>query len=158
MKPLYIFDLDGTIANVDHRLYILNSDDDDKWERFFNLCVFDEPIIPVITTLKHLRSSGADIWIWTGRSDQVIQETKDWLWLLEDVVMDSAHLKEPYLKMRREGYYKSDHALKRKWFDAMSDEDRSRLVAVFEDRKKVVDMWRDAGVTCFQVAADGAGQ
>ncbi|WP_435575134.1 hypothetical protein [Burkholderia plantarii] len=30
--------------------------------------------------------------------------------------------------------------------------DRRRIVAVFDDRDSVVAMWRDAGVTCFQVA------
>ena len=31
-------------------------------------------------------------------------------------------------------------------------EDGERLIAVFEDRDRVVAMWRDAGVPCFQVA------
>lgn len=30
--------------------------------------------------------------------------------------------------------------------------DRARLVAVFDDRSSVVTMWREHGVTCFQVA------
>jgi len=34
----------------------------------------------------------------------------------------------------------------------MLTEDKSRLVAVFDDRDRVVKMWRDVGVTCFQVA------
>ena len=36
--------------------------------------------------------------------------------------------------------------------EEMRPEDRARLVAVFEDRKRVVDMWRENGVTCYQVA------
>lgn len=31
-------------------------------------------------------------------------------------------------------------------------EHRRRLVAVFDDRDKVVSMWRARGVACFQVA------
>jgi hypothetical protein len=45
-----------------------------------------------------------------------------------------------------------DDVLKRQWFDAMLRDDRERLVATFDDRDRVVKMWRDAGVTCFQVA------
>jgi hypothetical protein len=30
--------------------------------------------------------------------------------------------------------------------------DRMRLMCVFDDRDKVVKMWRDEGVACFQVA------
>lgn len=35
---------------------------------------------------------------------------------------------------------------------AMTEYDRRRLVAVFDDRDKVVSMWRARGVACFQVA------
>jgi hypothetical protein len=30
--------------------------------------------------------------------------------------------------------------------------DRERLVGAFDDRQRVVDMWRRNGITCFQVA------
>lgn len=45
-----------------------------------------------------------------------------------------------------------DEKLKRLWLNEMSQADRSRLTAVFDDRDKVVAMWREAGVPCFQVA------
>jgi phosphoserine phosphatase len=36
MKPLYIFDLDGTLALTEHRQHILdNKDDPQRWQRFF---------------------------------------------------------------------------------------------------------------------------
>ena len=34
----------------------------------------------------------------------------------------------------------------------MSPEDRARLVMVFDDRDRVVNMWRRNGVVCAQVA------
>ena len=36
--------------------------------------------------------------------------------------------------------------------DAMSDEDKKRLICIFDDRNKVVNMWRSLGITCLQVA------
>ena len=54
--------------------------------------------------------------------------------------------------MRRAGDYMPDDELKMHWLTEMSRADRSRLVAVFDDRAKVVRMWRSLGVACFQVA------
>lgn len=36
MKPLYIFDLDGTLALNEHRRHMLESDDREKWRRIFS--------------------------------------------------------------------------------------------------------------------------
>lgn len=65
---------------------------------------------------------------------------------------DSAFGMRDVLTMRAEGDYTPDDELKRQWLNAMSMDDRSRLVAVFEDRDRMVHMWRAAGVPCFQVA------
>ena len=54
--------------------------------------------------------------------------------------------------MRPANDFTEDHLLKESWLHNMLLEDRERLVAVFDDRKRVVDMWRANGVTCFQVA------
>lgn len=71
MKPLYIFDLDGTLANIDHRRHIIEEPgkDDDKWRRFYAACVDDLPNEPVIKILASLSNDPADIWIYSGRSD-----------------------------------------------------------------------------------------
>ena len=56
MRPLYIFDLDGTLALTEHRQHILdNKDDQQRWQKFFAACVDDHPNLPVIQTLKTLR-------------------------------------------------------------------------------------------------------
>jgi len=54
--------------------------------------------------------------------------------------------------MRRSGDFTPDDVLKKQWLDSMLPEDRERLVCVFDDRDRVVKMWRDNGVTCLQVA------
>lgn len=149
-RPLYIFDLDGTLADTQHRLHYLdNKKDPDRWRRFYRACHLDSPISDTIKTFKTL-SVTADIQIWTGRSDEVKEQTMDWLfWYVISVHRD--HISS-ILKMRKEGDYTPDHILKKSWLESMSLEDRRRLVAVFEDRASVVQMWRDNGVTCYQVA------
>lgn len=150
MKPLYIFDIDGTVALIDHRRHILDREDRQKWRDFYAACDKDLPNEPVIRTLEGLRHAGSDIWFFSGRSDEVRDKTV--AWLAHHTSFMSWELDGPMLTMRAAGDYTADDVLKKQWLDAMLVDDRRRLVAVFEDRNKVVAMWRDAGVPCFQVA------
>ena len=147
MKPLYIFDLDGTLALTEHRAHLVRCENP-NWKAFFAACVDDQPNIPVINTLHALLNSGAEIQIWTGRSSEVMAQTQQWLM---NHIGDAAE--DVQLLMRIEGDYTPDEKLKSLWFDELRDFDKRRLVAVFDDRQKVVDMWRSMGVACFQVAA-----
>ena len=49
-----------------------------------------------------------------------------------------------------------DEKLKLQWFEETfvipENIDETKVVAVFDDRQKVVDMWREIGLTCMQVA------
>lgn len=151
MKPLYIFDLDGTLANCEHRqCFLLNEDDPERWRKFYAACDLDLPNTPVISTMKRLRDAGADIWVFSGRSDEVRDKTIDWL--AQHTPFWRYELNEGALTMRPAGDFTPDHELKAQWLERMLVDDRERLVAVFDDRKSVVDMWRSKGVACFQVA------
>lgn len=146
MKPLYIFDLDGTLALTEHRQHLVQCEKP-NWQAFFAACVDDEPNEPVIDTLLRLLDSGVDVWIWSGRSSEVMGQTKDWL---ADQLGSFGH--GVPLCMRVEGDFTPDEALKASWLEGMASYDRRRLVAVFDDRDKVVAMWRSNGIPCFQVA------
>ena len=44
MKPLYIFDLDGTLALIKHRRHFVEREPHHQdWERFYAACVDDGP-------------------------------------------------------------------------------------------------------------------
>ena len=149
MKPLYIFDLDGTLALTEHRQHILDDKErPDRWKAFFAACVKDQPNIPVIDTLHSLRLM-SDVMIWSGRSSEVRHQTIEWL-AAHTTLM--SHEVEAILRMRDEGDFTPDEQLKEQWLKDMDSDDRRRLVAVFDDRDKVVSMWRQNGVSCFQVA------
>lgn len=155
MKPLYIFDLDGTLALIQHRRHFVERERGKQdWKAFYAACVDDVPNAPVIRVMESLRRF-ADIWIFSGRSDEVRASTVDWLVQHTSFArsdFDCAFGTQDVLTIRREGDYTPDDVLKRQWLDSMLPDDRVRLVAVFDDRSRVVRMWRDAGVTCFQVA------
>jgi len=106
--------------------------------------VDDQPIPPVIQTFRVL-TQYAECWIWTGRSDEVRDETVAWL---------NRHLGAWWdvLRMRAHGDHTPDTELKRAWLRALPSALRERIAGIFEDRTRVVQMWRDEGMTCFQVA------
>ena len=45
--------------------------------------------------------------------------------------------------------YLPDNDLKQGWLDTIG---KDNVAMVFDDRQQVVDMWRQNGLTCFQVA------
>ncbi|WP_174524826.1 hypothetical protein [Burkholderia glumae] len=159
-KPLYIFDLDGTLALIDHRRHFVEGRNKD-WRAFFAACIDDAPNVPVIKTLQQLRASGAEIWIWSGRSDEVRTETVKWL--CENGCFGGTCRTLPAwpfgaperFRMRSAGDQRSDVELKSQWLSEVEPPEYQRLTAVFDDRDSVVAMWRAAGISCFQVAPGG---
>lgn len=181
MTPLYIFDLDGTLADLKHRRHFVErprcegcievqnhnpcgncmalyedwnpANWKPNWDAFHAACVNDKPIQPVIETLLRLMKSGATIWIWSGRIDTVRAQTVEWIAdNITEHAVEFRHWTPVDLKMRPAGDYTFDDQLKESWLHAMSPEDRARLVMVFDDRTRVVNMWRRNGVVCAQVA------
>lgn len=149
-RLLYIFDLDGTLADTTHRQPLIdraNIDDERAWGAYYKECKLDSPIIPTIQTARML-SLSADIWIWSGRSDVVRDDT--WWWLNQHAPFLAGP--DQVLLMRKAGDKTPDTELKKDWYMNMLPSDQDRLVGVFEDRNRMAEMWRSMGVTCFHVA------
>ena len=142
MKSLYIFDIDGTIADLSHRLHFIQTTPA-NWDAFHDCVYNDMPISPVISTLNHLESMN-DIWFFTGRMERTRIPTIKWI---KKYVTDE----EIILVMRPDGDYRSDVRVKQEMLDNMLDIDRHRLVAVFDDRSRIVSMWRSNNIQCYQV-------
>ena len=145
-----VFDLDGTIANVDHRTHYVRNGNR-QWGKFFAECVNDTPYQDVIDILRFLVSNGARVEIWSGRSAEVEWETVDWLDRYIGVIPlpDGREISASKLlkHMRPVNDYTPDTELKRRWLHACDQ----RPDFVFDDRRSVVDMWREEGLTCGQV-------
>ena len=141
-----IFDFDGTLCKIDHRLHFIKGEKKD-WNAFYAACVDDEPNWPIIKTCRALLAQGEHrIEIWSGRSDEVRVESEDWLERHGLSTRLGIHL-----QMREEGDYTPDDKLKESWFNIIKDNWAPDLV--FDDRQRVVDMWRRNGITCAQVDA-----
>ena len=101
-KNIIICDIDGTIANLQHRLHYIKNPDGSKrerhdtfkrradWDSFLGTCLDDEPYRDVIEILHNLYDAGRrrgiegsdrEIYFFSGRNDSVRNETIEWLWL-----------------------------------------------------------------------------
>ncbi|MGV6819248.1 MAG: phosphatase domain-containing protein [Parvularcula sp.] len=135
-----ICDLDGTLALIEHRRHLIEGRNK-KWDLFFKACPDDKPNWPIIHSVRSLMASGDHrIEIWSGRSDEVRAETETWL--------RQHGLGGLPLRMRPAGCYTPDNQLKEEWL--LSEDQKPDLV--FDDRDKVVAMWRSHGIVCAQVA------
>jgi predicted kinase len=137
-----IFDLDGTIANIDHRTHFVRGGRRD-WDSFFRACVFDKGVDHVIKTFHAHLDAGHKVRIWSARSDIVRTETENWL---SDMGIDPCLLQH----MRAADDNTPDVELKRYWLS----QEYERPDLVYDDRQRVVDMWRAEGIPCFQVVAN----
>lgn len=139
---IVVFDLDGTLANMGHRLPLIRGANK-NYDAFFRACVDDTVINPVKQIFRALENDGCYIEIWTGRSDMVRGETAEWLFKHD--------LSPDRLRMRKHGDRTSDYKLKESWLLS----EPQKPVLAFEDHMRVVEMWRKHGVQCCQVAPGG---
>lgn len=142
MKRCYLFDIDGTLADLTHRLHHIKKQPKD-WNAFFDGCHLDKPIVPICDLARRL-SSLMPIVLVSGRSDRVRAATEDWL-------STQALLIHSGLYMRKDGDHRSDHIVKGELLDRIIADGWEPLMA-FDDRNQVVGMWRKRGITCAQVA------
>lgn len=141
-----VFDLDGTLADISHRLHFILGETKD-WDAFYAACVDDKPKAAIIETMIAFCEGRHRVEVWSGRSDQVWPQTVQWL---NDHVGHGLY--EHGLRMRQSKDFTPDTDLKRKWLHQQLALG-TQPDLVFEDRQRVVDMWRAEGITCCQVDA-----
>lgn len=143
---IYIFDIDGTIADCRHRVHHIKGIDKPDWEAFDRDGPNDKPIWEIITVLGALYRAGYTILLATGRAERGREYTEQWL---------SDHGIEYHdLIMRPENDHRPDTIVKKEVLDAWlreNDLTPEDIKAIFEDRARVVDMWRTAGYRVLQV-------
>ena len=144
-----IFDLDGTLALIDDRRALASKDNGKMdWDVFFDPknIDLDLPNHAVIAMAQTLKAAGHRIIILSGRSKGTKDATNAWL--------KKFNVPCDILKMRptsKDFMFMPDDKLKQMWLDNLFT-DKSDIICVFDDRQKVVDMWRGNGLTCMQVA------
>ena len=153
-----ICDIDGTIADLTHRLkYVRNLRDDtywrNNWNAFHKGCVFDTPKQDVIRALTQMASGVMPVHFLSGRNSVVREETVAWLREHVPLCKDwDDHTFDKSLHMRRKKDRRPDTVIKAEMAAKLWLTPENTL-CVFEDRQCVVDMWRELGFLTLQVAA-----
>ena len=145
-----IIDIDGTISNLDHRLYHIRKQPRD-YNSFFAAMTEDTPIQDTLWLIDLLITAYYEepdfvFFICTGRPEDYRRQTEEWLreyaMRLRNVVNN--------IFMRPSKDFRKDSIIKNEMRQKIEGKGFNIRV-VLEDRQSVVDMWRENGITCLQV-------
>ncbi len=182
---MIIFDLDGTLADCEHRRHFVKEPEKWKYERsgdsinrsmteeweawkpnwpaFYEACDKDSVISPTMRLFDFIGMKGQShkLQIWSGRCESVRQKTESWLQGYSFAY--AIHKFDIILKMRPIGDNTPDDILKESWLNERCADlitaqiegrnpSRHDIEFVFDDRKKVIEMWRRRGIFVFDVS------
>lgn len=138
-----VVDIDGTIADIGHRIHFINGVNGEKkeWTRFFNAMNEDSPIRPICALVGALASKYKIVYL-TGRPSSHRGDTVSWL--------TNHCLPTGTLIMRKVGDHRPDYMVKKELYETQVIPFVGRASLVIEDRDQVVEMWRGLGLTCLQ--------
>ena len=147
-----IFDVDGTLLDITHRLHFLNLNKmmsnserarpsgSKNWEAFRDpkLKELDEPIKPIVDVLLAMHADHQII-ISSGRTESEEADTKSSLRKVIPFIDDL-----PFY-MRSEKDYRPDTHMKLTALGKMRADGYNPIIA-FDDRPNVIRMWREQGL------------
>lgn len=142
-EQVIVCDLDGTLANVEHRRHFVREGKKD-WKSFFDNMVNDtvnrwcEAILDAMSGKGRYRAVYA-----TGRPKDYFEHTFQWL-VKNSLTYDGYHL-----FMRRKSDSRRDDIVKEIILE-FEIKTRYNILFCLDDRKQVVDMWRKHGYTVLQ--------
>ena len=167
-KDIILVDIDGTVANLDHRLHHVKPKIDPctqagfvthqfenhvckgcgyqkprkDWSKFFAEVGNDTPIVETVDLVKYLNIHYYIIFV-SGRDTTCAIATEDWL--DEHIGPQGYHA----LFMREAHDTREDFVHKLEILELLPKE---RIAFVLDDRDQCVRLWREQGLRCLQVA------
>lgn len=142
-QGIVVCDIDGTIADVEHRRHYVQKEPKD-WKGFFSEMDKDPVREDVKAQLKELEEAGYDIVFVSARPDDYREVTEKWL--MENMGYN-------FVLMRRAGDKRPDVEVKQEIYDRYLKQ--YNVVKVFDDRPLVIRMWQENGL---QVVDCGSGE
>ncbi len=129
-KATYLFDLDGTLAFATERGWYEGK-----------LAGSDTPNAPVLEVLKSLLLTNTQVIFVSGREDNSWEVTWNWLLHHTGIPFDTWMKDQPMLLMRKTGDERPDEIVKAEIYRDQI-EPNYNVLGVFDDRPKVVRMWK----------------
>lgn len=139
-KPIFIVDIDGTLADTAHRLHRIRPAPGVKknWPAFFEEAKNDKPVAHVVSLVNTMFTNGHYICLLTGRPDNHRLDTIEWM-KTHGIQFDEL-LMRPYKDNRL------DSIVKAELFRDNLSVVKSQILCAFEDRLHVAEMWRELGI------------
>jgi hypothetical protein len=143
-----IFDLDGTLADLTHRLPYIKTKPK-NWPAFMRAIDRDTVIEPIAMIARGW-AMGNRVIICSGRSEDTREATEAWL---------TKHVwgqwsKHAALYMRKTGDYRPDDIVKSELLDQILS-DGYKPVLVIDDRLRVIEMYKRRGLLVLAVNGGG---
>lgn len=140
IKNSIVFDLDGTICNVEHRRQYVASKPR-NWDAWNRAMIYDIPNSPVKFVYNSIKIAHptVDFFIVSGRSDDYKDQTIEWL--------NKYNFSYDRLFMRKQGDYRDDVIVKSEIADEI--EKTHNILFVFDDRPRVVKFWQKRDIWVF---------
>jgi len=158
-KRCIIVDLDSTLCNADHRIYLVEQEKKD-WDKFYDEMINDQPNIWCVELVRAMAAINVKPLYITGRPEKYRKLTLNWFDdQFFDVPKENPHsvFCKPYvgehLWMRADDDNTEDCDMKEQIYRKNIEPDYEILFCI-DDRKQVTDKWREIGLTCL-ACADG---
>ena len=139
-KYVIIVDLDGTLAEIGHRMHFIRGKGKKDWKGFFSGMSKDPVNVWCRELVLAMKASGCEIAVVTGRPDDYQADIDEWL-KKHGIPCDR-------LFTRRAGDFRPDTVVKREIL--YRNFKSNGILFVVDDRAETVKMWRDEGLTCLQ--------
>ncbi len=137
-RKIVLVDMDGTLSDCSHREHHIQTARP-NWPAFFRGMGQDPPNASIVELTRSL-AADHDILIVTGRPQEFLHETLNWL--------TRNGISPAEIWMRRAEDHRPDFVVKREVLDHIP---RDRVVFVLDDRERVCDMWDSEGLVCHRV-------
>ena len=138
-RNCFVWDLDGTICNVSHRRQYVATKPR-NWEALNKGLTNDTPNVAVQKVFQALRHDHeVDLIVVSGRSDYYKEQTIKWL-TDNEIFYDEIYMRK-YKDHRDDAVVKGEIA-----YEILKTH---RILGVFDDRQRVVNMWIQRGIWVF---------
>ena len=135
MKNIILCDIDGTVANNDHRQHFLEGKKD--WDGFFNALDKDKPIYKTINKIIREHQNGKNIIFLTGRPERYRSSTLVWLEKFFDFNIS--------MLMRKNNDQRNKLIIKREIFE--SNFNNAEIDYVLDNDNELLEMWHEIGIS-----------
>ena len=138
-----IFDIDGTLLDISHRLHLIRKKPPD-WKTFKdpNLARWDVPRLAIIKVAVALQKAGDQVLLCSGRTESEREST------LQSLSRFFSPM--PMLWMRKDKDYRPDTEVKAEMLKTLRNQGFNPVM-VFDDRPSVIRMWKENGLTVADV-------